>query len=143
MFRRTWVICLLVSLVLAACGGAQTASGPGGAAGTATNGDKLFHQATIGKDNLAGCVSCHSTEPDKQLVGPSLAGIATDAAGAFEETGYKGKAKSAAEWLREAIVDPNVDVVEGFQPNIMPQNFGTQLTDAQLNDLIAYLLTLK
>src|SRR5512146_2015494 len=83
MFRRVWVLCLLVTVLLAAC--AQNAPGSGGAQGNAANGDKLFHQATLGKDNLPGCSSCHSTEPDKTLVGPSLAGIATDAAGAFKE----------------------------------------------------------
>ncbi len=143
MFRRTWVISLLVALLLMACGGAQNAPVSGGAQGNAADGDKLFHQATLGKGNLPGCASCHSTEPDKKLVGPSLAGIATDAAGAFKEAGYKGKAKSAAEWLHEAIVNPSVEVVEGFQPNVMPQNFGTELTDSQANDLVAYLLTLE
>jgi len=34
-------------------------------------------------------------------------------------------------------------VVEGFPADTMPQDFGTQLTDQQLNDVIAYLMTLK
>ncbi|MGE5602513.1 MAG: c-type cytochrome [Nitrososphaerales archaeon] len=138
---------VLVALLLVACsGGAATQSpsaGQSASAGNAANGDKLFHQATLGKDNVPGCVTCHSTEKDKALVGPSLAGIATDAAGAFKESGYKGTAKDAAGWLNEQIVNPNLEVVEGFQPNVMPQNYGTELSGQELNDLVAYLLTLK
>ena len=115
----------------------------GGRRGDAAAGQKLFQQATIGKSNGPGCVTCHSVEPGKTLLGPSLGEIGTDAAGAFDEAEYKGTAKNAAEWLREAIVNPTVEVGEGFQPGIMPANFGTELTPKQVDDLVAYLLTLK
>jgi len=131
-----------VVLLLAACAGGSS-SGPSAAAGNAATGNTLFHSATLGKDNVAGCATCHSTEAEKKIVGPSLAGIATDAAGAFKEAGYKGTAKDAAGWLKEQIVNPNLEVVEGYQPNVMPQNYGTELSDSQLNDIVAYLLTLK
>ncbi len=120
-----------------------TSSTGSAAAGNAANGEKLFNQATLGKDNLPGCKTCHSIVKDQKLVGPSLYGIATDAEGAFKEAGYKGTAKSQAEWLHEAIVNPSVDVVEGFAPGIMPQNFKDELTPEQINDLVAYLQTLK
>ena len=35
------------------------------------------------------------------------------------------------------------DVPEGFQPNIMPQNYGKNLTEQEINDRVAYLSTLK
>jgi len=34
-------------------------------------------------------------------------------------------------------------VTEGFAKGIMPNSFGKQLTSQQIDDLIAYLLTLK
>jgi len=102
------------------------------------------HAAAGAKEfQAAGCVACHSTQPDVKIVGPSLAGIATDAAESVKEPEYKGKAKDAAGWLQESIVDPNADVPEGFQPNVMPQDFGKKLTPQQISDQVADLLTLK
>ncbi len=143
MARSTLIVLLvLVILVLASCGGASPAA-PSVPAGDAAAGKALFDQKTIGKDNVQGCSTCHSIQPDVILTGPSLAGIATDAAGSVKEAEYKGHAKDAAGWLRESIVSPNTDIADGFQANVMPQNFGTELTDTQINDLVAYLLTLK
>jgi len=116
----------------AAQGAAPTASVP---VGDAAAGATEF--------TAAGCVACHSVQPDKKIVGPSLAGIALDAADSVKEPEYKGKAKDAAGWLQESIVNPNADVPEGFQPNVMPQDFGQKLTPKQISDLVAYLLTLK
>jgi len=140
MFRKHWVLLFVAVVLLAACGG-QAA--PAGSGGDAAAGQKLFQQATLGKDKVPGRVTCHSLEPDKKLVGPSLAGIATDGANTVKEAGYKGQAKTAQDWLRESITNPNVDVPEGFQPNVMPQNLKDELSSQEINNLIAYLMTLK
>jgi mono/diheme cytochrome c family protein len=131
----------LAVMALAACGG-----GGGGAAtegesevaaiGDAANGEKLFASATIGANNAPGCITCHSLEPDVVIVGPSQAGLGTRAA-----TRVPGQ--SAEDYIRESITVPNAYIVEGFTEGVMYQNYATDLTEDQINDIIAYTLTLK
>jgi cytochrome c len=75
-------------------------------------------------------------QPGQNLVGPSLGGIANVA-------GQMVSGQSAEEYLHESIVSPDAYVVEGFQSGIMPSNYGTQLSEQQINDLVAYLMTLN
>ena len=98
-------------------------------------------QSTIG--TAPGCSTCHSLEPGKKLVGPSLAGIATRAEQIIKSSDYKGSAKTVEEFLRESIVNPNAYVEKGFSPNIMYQNYGKDLSAQQIADLVAFLKTLK
>ena len=46
-------------------------------------------------------------------------------------------------YLKESIVSPNAKVVKGFNPGIMPQNFGTTLKPEQIDQLVEYMKSLK
>jgi mono/diheme cytochrome c family protein len=46
-----------------------------------------------------------------------------------------------APMISQDITDPNAVITPGYQPNVMPQNFGQTLTPDQLNQLVAYLQT--
>jgi len=134
---------LLVSVMLialAACGGGNGGNNAGGEEaapiGDAANGERLFTSATIGPNNAPGCITCHSLEPDVVIVGPSQYGLETRA-----ETRVPGL--SAEEYIRQSIVEPNAYIVEGFTEGVMYQSYGTDLTEDQINDLVAYTLTLK
>ncbi|MGZ8755600.1 MAG: c-type cytochrome, partial [Acidimicrobiia bacterium] len=83
-----------------------------------------------------GCRICHSLEPGRRLVGPSLAGVGTAAA-----TRVPGL--TAEEYLRQSIVDPDAYTVEGFQLGAMLPDIAHKLSEQQLDDLVAFLLTLK
>jgi len=48
----------------------------------------------------------------------------------------------ARQYIELSILKPDAYLVEGF-PNTMPSDFGKKLTSEELNDLVAYLLTLK
>ena len=60
---------------------------------------------------------------------------------------YRGKAKTAAEYIRESIVEPNAYIVPGAAyraadgQSVMPKDFGSTLSGAQIDDIVAYLLT--
>jgi len=45
-----------------------------------------------------------------------------------------------ADFIRKSIVDPNAEIAPGFQPNVMPGNFGESLSQQQLDSLVKYLL---
>lgn len=95
-----------------------------------------------------GCYACHSVAPGVNLAGPSLSGLATRAQQIISSPEYKGKAKTVEEYIHEAIVDPNAYLVPGpaYSANgqsFMPVNFGKDLTPEQIDQLVAYLATLK
>ncbi len=134
MKQRSFLLVLAILLVfaLAACGGGQQAGG----GSAAEQGKALFNQATLGPNSAPGCNTCHSLEPDKVIVGPSLAHVATRAA-----TAVPGM--SAEAYLRDSIVNPDAHVVTGFAAGVMYQYYGRDLSEQQVNDLVAFLLTLQ
>jgi nitric oxide reductase subunit C len=112
---------LIVSILLAACGG-----GDSGGDANVEAGKELFSQSVIGSQ--AGCSTCHSLTEGEVIVGPSMAGIGT---------------RGDAPYIRESIVDPNAVLVEGFSADTMPNVWDGELTGEQIDQLVAYLLTLK
>lgn len=128
------VVGVIAALVLAACGGGASQAPAGGAAsgaGDAAAGKTLFAQSVIGAN--PGCITCHSLEAGKTLVGPSVAGIASRA-------GSTVSGQSAEQYLKQSLTEPDAHLVKGFAKGLMPK---PTLTDKQVNDLVAYMLTLK
>ena len=73
-----------------------------------------------------GCGGCHtfSAAGSSGAIGPNL------------DEALKGK---DADFVRESIVDPNKEIAQGYQPNVMPDDFGQTLTPKQVDDLVAFL----
>jgi mono/diheme cytochrome c family protein len=46
----------------------------------------------------------------------------------------------SAQKVEQSVVDPNAQITQGFQPDVMPQDFGQSLTPDQLGGLVQYLL---
>lgn len=120
-------LALVLLLGLVACGGDDGAAPAGG---DAQAGETVFAQVAS-----PTCSSCHSVRAGETIVGPSLAGIAGQA-------GKRVSGQSAEAYLRESVVEPDAYVVEGFQAGIMPSTYGTQLSEEQISDLVAYMMTL-
>jgi cytochrome c551/c552 len=129
MRKVMFLVSIILIASLGACGGDEGTGGEGGA-GDATAGETVYSQVAS-----PACNTCHSLEPDVTLVGPSLANIGSEA-------GDRVDGLSAEEYLRQAVTEPDAHLVEGFSPGIMPNTYGTQLTEQQMNDLVAYLSSL-
>lgn len=82
-----------------------------------------------------GCASCHEPNFLGQRLGPPL-----DHVGTVAETRRPGL--SAADYLREAILDPGAHLVPEYQDS-MPRDLGRDLSPTDLEALVTYLLSLK
>ena len=69
------------------------------------------------------------------MPGPTWDNVANTAATRVE-------GQNAEAYLYHSIVNTNDYIVEGFQPNVMLQIYGDTLSDQDIADIIAYLLTL-
>lgn len=108
----------------------------------AAAGEALYTQVT------PGCNSCHSTAPGVDMAGPSLAGVSERAEKIINSADYTGDAEDVDGYLRESIVAPSAHVVPGDMysaggTSFMPVTYADSLTDEQIEQLVAYLRSLK
>lgn len=129
-----------------------TFPGTGDASGNApatieTNSPMAQGQAVF-RGSPPGCFACHSVVEGVNLAGPSLASLAAKAAQVIATPAYTGKAKTAEEYVRESILEPSAHIVPGAMfsaagRSFMPDNFRDSLKPEQLEQLVAYLMTLR
>jgi mono/diheme cytochrome c family protein len=128
-FKQWFMVALAGSMILAGCStpppSAETLP-----KGDATRGAALFAEAINGAPS---CVTCHSLD-GSALVGPSMQGYAA-VAGTRTDL-------SAEAYTHQSIVQPPAHTVSGFA-NVMYAQYGQKLSQQQLADIIAYLLTLS
>ena len=75
-----------------------------------------------------GCGNCHTFAAAESggVTGPNLdESLAAD---------------DDAASIEEMIVEPNAEIVKGYQPNVMPPNFGEVLSPKELEDPVQYLI---
>jgi cytochrome c oxidase subunit 2 len=112
-------------------------------------GDEDGGVATAGGDPLAagrkiftdtGCNACHTLADagSTATVGPELNDLAAQAAKYAKRQG-----QTPAEYVKSSIEDPNAFVVPGFQKDLMPGDFANQLSPAEIDTLVEYLLTVS
>jgi cytochrome c oxidase subunit 2 len=100
--------------------GAPAAPPAGGGGGGEADGKAIF------TSEQGNCFSCH-TLADAQAdgtIGPNLDEVLADKDEAF---------------IRESIVDPNKEIADGYQADIMPPNYGDTLQPDQIDALTTYL----
>jgi cytochrome c oxidase subunit 2 len=83
--------------------------------------------------NGNGCSACHTLSAAKATgtIGPDLDKLVSYAQQAHQPL---------AAFVRESIVNPNAYVQPGFPKSVMPQNFGTSISKAQIDALVTFLV---
>ncbi len=106
-------------------GGGGQSQGSGSLGQASKGGLAAFSQYT--------CNSCHALKAagSQAVVGPDLDKLRAEAQRA-------GKPLDA--FVRESIMNPNAYVEPGFAKGLMPQDFGTQIPKATLDQLVQYLV---
>lgn len=118
---------LAVMLGLAACGSTTTPNES--AVGDVAEGRTLFQTGGVSQ---VPCATCHTLD-GSTLVGPSLQGIS-------ERAKTRVAGLSDVEYIHQSIVDPSAYVVEGYR-DLMNKTYGETLSEGDINNLIAFLLT--
>ena len=82
----------------------------------------------------AGCGSCHvlSKAGTNGTVGPSLDDLP-------QAAGEREPGMSPEEYVEQSLLDPDANVVQGYQPGVMP-SFEGRLDERQVRALVEYLL---
>jgi len=95
-------------------------------------GEQIF---ASGANQAPACTLCHSLD-SVTLVGPSLQHIATQAATRVAN-------QSATDYLRASIQTPSAYKVKGFETGTMYPNYSVDLSQEQIEAVIAFLMTQK
>lgn len=87
-----------------------------------------------------GCFACHSLDGSK-LVGPSFKGI-YGAKKAVIENGKEIEIEVNDEYLKNSIIEPNAQIVKGFNQGLMQSYEGT-ISDEDIDKIVDYLRTIE
>lgn len=104
------------------------------AVGDIAAGEELYNEKIEEAPDSVSCSSCHSLDGAESPFGPTHAGISAVAAD-------RVAGMSDVDYLRESIVDPSAFRVDGEWSFAMPHQYPDLLSEDQINNLIAFLLT--
>jgi len=111
---------MLVSYLATGEKSVEAASGSADANTTGSEAGKVLAQF--------GCQACHIILGSGGELGPSLENVG---------------ARLDADQIRQSIIEPNAVITEGFPSGVMPPNFAEQMSDAQLDALVIFLVEQK
>lgn len=100
------------------------------------NGDTLFHTDFETSTGVWQCATCHNVDIDEVKIGPSLLGLPGRA-------GDRVEGEGPYTYIFNSIKYSQQYIVEGFENATHMPNYEGILTDIQIYDLVAYLMTLE
>ena len=112
---------------------AESAAGAAGEAEAAGATVAVARSATTDPRQLLqenACIGCHQIDGAGPPIGPSFDGIG---------------GRLSADRIRREILDPDAEIAEGFEQfaGMMPKTFGEQLSAAQLEAIVQFLVARK
>lgn len=102
---------------------------------TVTSLDASLNQGQSLFNTTATCSACHTVNGMGGLVGPDLVGIANRIVKNHPDLSVEAA-------LKLEIVDTNEHIAQTFPGGIMPPNYVDSLTPDQIQDIVAYLVSL-
>lgn len=94
-----------------------------------TKGDPNRGKKIFDTHPVAACIRCHVVDGKGGPIGPALDGIA---------------GRKSEEYILEGLIDPQATIAEGYIAEVSPMPpMGVLLTEQELRDVMAYLMTLK
>ena len=130
--NRFFVLCATLIGLTACAAGVQP--------GNVARGKQLFNTPVQSvRGPLPTCAKCHAIVEGQK----SETGLGTN----FHDIGSRAAkevpGQSAEAYLRTSIIDPDAHLAGGFQDGLMSRDYKKLLTAQQIEDLVAYMLTLK
>ncbi len=106
----------------------EGAAGAAGAGAGATTRTATMDPRQLLQENA--CIGCHQLDGAGPPIGPSFDGIGS---------------RLSADRIRRGILDPDAEIAEGFEQfaGMMPKTFGDQLSAAQLEAIVQFLVARK
>ena len=133
-FNKSWPITLTLMLVFVSCRPQTPAPVPTADMQVIAQGKQLYQ-------SLA-CNSCHGLEAvgSVRTYAPSHNHMAVMAEQRIHTTGYTGKATTAADYIRESIVDPKAYIVPGYEHIRFSMPSFAHLSERDVDALVQFLL---
>ncbi len=98
------------------------------------------HNESASTDTTDATHDDHSD--DHESTTDAMSGMDMGEATAEASAEHEQTLEQKVEFLRTSITNPSAFVMTGFPDNLMPKVYGTIFTEQEINDLIAYYLTL-
>ncbi len=137
-----------VSATATAESGVDRASAPPGTTPVDEGDDPRAKGQLVFRTASPSCNACHSTSPGADMAGPTLAGLVERTEQLLASGEYQGAATDVEGYIRESVVTPSAHLVPGAMysaggTSFMPTGYEDSLTEDQIDQLVAYLMTLK
>ncbi|MBT8400258.1 MAG: cytochrome c [Rhodothermia bacterium] len=88
------------------------------------------------------CGLCHAYDRAETggIFGPPHNGMATIASDRIRDSTYTGSAKTAAEYIRESIIDPEIYIVPGFETTVHRMPAYKHLDAEEIDAMVQFLM---